>query len=323
MANVTSVPSGHDFPSVSARVAVTGAGGHTSGGKMMIADHARVSRRGMLLGSLGVGLAAFAGCGTRSGSNPGELTAPDALADRLSPTSSPPTTADSVLVDRVYSPARGTSVDLIVMRPAGVSGRLPACLALHGRGSGARAFLDLGIPRMLTEAVRANVPPFAVVAVDGGDSYWVGRQAGDDPQRMLREDVPTWLSSRGLVDRPFATFGISMGAYGALNLARMPGISAVGAISPALFTSWSDAKARAAFVDQARWEATEPLRHLDSLSFVPLGVWCGTADPFLRAAKRLVNGAQPAVSVIDSGGHDDGYWRRVLPDVLRFIGERR
>jgi S-formylglutathione hydrolase FrmB len=184
-------------------------------------------------------------------------------------------------------------------------------------------FLDLGVPRMLTAAVNANLPPFAVVALDGGDSYWVARDPADDPQRMLREDLPTWLGNRGLADRPFASLGISMGAYGALNHARTAGMSAVGVVSPALFTSWPEARSRGAFADQSSWTDTDPLRHVEGLRAVPLGVWCGTADPFITPARRLVSQARPAVSAIESGGHDAAYWRRVLPEVLRFVGERR
>lgn len=225
-----------------------------------------------------------------------------------------------VSIERVASMARRTDAELICIRPAGIGGRLPTCLALHGRGSGARMYLDLGLPALLDAAVAQVGRPFAVVAVDGGDSYWVAGETADDPLRMLLEDMPNWLDNRGLVSTPFAAFGISMGAYGALNYVRHTALGAVAAISPALFTSWEDARSREAFASQKTWEATEPLRHLEEIGDVPLGVWCGTDDPFIRAARRLVDTAKPKVSDIGSGDHTDDYWKRVLPAVLRFVG---
>ncbi len=136
---------------------------------------------------------------------------------------------------------------------------------------------------------------------------------------MLAEDLPTWLANRGFT-APFAAFGISMGGYGALNYARRPGLNAVAAISAALFTSWADAKSRNAFADEAQWEATEPLRHTDELSGTQLGVWCGERDPFITPDRQLISKAHPKVAAIGPGAHDGNYWKRILPDVLTFVG---
>lgn len=223
------------------------------------------------------------------------------------------------MVETVHSPARDASVELITMRPQGVGGRLPTCIALHGRASTARMFLDLGVPDLLNAAVNGGVKPFAVVAVDGGDSYWVATKPTDDPQRMLTEDMSTWLANRGF-GAPFAALGISMGGYGALNFARTPGLNGVAAISAAMFTSWADAKSRNAFVDEAQWEATEPLRHVADLHGTKLGVWCGEKDPFINPARQLIVKANPTVAAIAPGGHDSAYWKRILPDVLSFVG---
>jgi S-formylglutathione hydrolase FrmB len=219
----------------------------------------------------------------------------------------------------MVSPARDAHVELITMRPAGVGGRLPTCVALHGRASTARMFLDLGVPDLLNETVSQGAKPFAVVAVDGGDSYWVSRTPTDDPQKMLTDDLPTWLANRGF-QAPFAAFGISMGGYGALNYARTPGLTAVATMSAALFTSWADAKSRNAFADEARWEETEPLRHIDELHGTQLGVWCGSSDPFIAADRQLITKASPKVAAITPGAHDSTYWKRSMPEVLNFVG---
>lgn len=260
-------------------------------------------------------MAATCGCSvpkTGAAQSPDPPTAQESLTKPVAP-------PESLTIETVHSPARDANVELITMRPKGVGGRLPVCLALHGRSNTARMFLDLGVPDLLNEAVSGGVKPFAVVAVDGGDSYWVARNPQDDPQKMLTEDLPTWLANRGFT-APFSAFGISMGAYGALNYARTPGLSAVAAISGALFLNWADAKSRNAFVDEARWEATEPLLHPGDVKSAQLGVWCGASDPFITANRQLISKANPKVSAISPGDHSATYWKRILPQVISFIG---
>lgn len=226
-----------------------------------------------------------------------------------------------VTAGRVYSAARGAEVNLVTIVPEGMAAAgLPVCVALHGRGADANWFVDLGVPQFLTAAVQAGVRPFAVATVDGGsDSYWIDSHPGD-PQRMLAEELPGWLAARGFAGPPAAALGISMGAFGALRYARGGGLRAVSVASPALFRSWGDAKARKVFRDERQWADNEPLRHAEALRGVPLGVWCGTEDPFVDAAEALVDRANPAIAAIDSGAHDNGYWRRIFPDMLRFVG---
>lgn len=222
----------------------------------------------------------------------------------------------------MHSAARGTDVDLVLITPEGVSASgLPVCLALHGRGARARTFLDLGVPAALTQAVRAGVPPFAVAALDG-DHYWVDVGGDDDPQRMLTEEVPGWLQRRDL--RPAsAVFGISMGGFGALRFARAhPDLKAVATASAALFVSWPDARSRKVFADEDNWRAEEPLLHTGELRPANLGIWCGESDPFLGADQKLVKAVNPAVAAVSPGKHEDAYWRGVLPDVLKFVGQR-
>lgn len=233
----------------------------------------------------------------------------------------PDVPAGPVTVERVRSSARGRIVHLVDMRPAGAPANLPVCLALHGRGADARSFVGMGVPQFLTAAVRAGVPPFAVVAVDGGDSYYVARAPADDPLRMLVTELPAWLAERGL-PVPAGAFGISMGAFGVLRLAREQDLGAVAVIGPALFRDWAEAKGRDVFRDERQWAANEPLRHTAEIAGVPLGVWCGTDDPFVDAAHQLVDRTEPETAAIGPGTHEDGYFRRVLPAVIQFIGHR-
>lgn len=277
------------------------------------------SRRVFLLG--GAGLVAAAGAGVLTDVLPGGRQARELLGLTGPDGEIPDVPAGPVTVERVRSPARGRDVHLVVMRPAGAPVNLPVCLALHGRGADAQSFLGMGVPRFLTAAVRAGVPPFAVVAVDGGDSYYVAREPADDPLRMLVAELPAWLAERGL-SPPAGAFGISMGAFGVLRLAREQDFTAVAVIGPALFRDWAEAKGRNAFRNERQWAANEPLRHTTEIAGVPLGVWCGTDDPFVDAARQLVDRARPETVAIGPGTHEDGYFRRVLPDVIQFIGDR-
>jgi pimeloyl-ACP methyl ester carboxylesterase len=235
------------------------------------------------------------------------------LIGMTGPAGTIPAVPPSAKVTRTFlSKARGREVTMITMAPEGFDAeKLPKCVALHGRGEDANWMVRLGVPQFLTAAVQAGVPPFAVISVDGGrDSYWTVRADGDDPQRMLREEL-------GPIQ---AAFGISMGGFGALRFARdRPDLKAVAVISPALFKRWADAKSKNVFLDQKHWEANEPLRHLDQTASIPLGVWCGTEDPLLYAAKALAGHGEMKIT---SGAHEDAYWLRVMPEVLAFMGTR-
>ncbi|MEV4320227.1 esterase [Actinocrispum sp. NPDC049592] len=223
----------------------------------------------------------------------------------------PDVPAGQVVRTQVMSKARGRQVTVLTMAPDGYTAEeLPKCVALHGRGGDAAWMANLGVPQFLTAAVRAGVPPFAVISVDGGaDSYWIASD-DDDPQAMLRTELG-----------PFdAAFGISMGAFGCLRLARDLPLKAVAAISPAIFRSWPDAAKRNAFHTEAQWAGNEPLRHTQALQGKTLGVWCGREDPLVDAARALIDEVHPTHAAITHGAHDNAYWQRVLPEVVAFIG---
>ncbi|PKV97902.1 S-formylglutathione hydrolase FrmB [Amycolatopsis echigonensis] len=269
-----------------------------------------VTRRGLLLGGPAALVAACAG-----------RSAPVAAPPSAAPASSPSPLKASITIHRRHSAARGRDVDVVLMTPDGVpSTGLPVCVALHGRGANARTFLDLDLPAALTAAVRSGTPPFAVVAVDGSH-YWMP-DGGDDPHRMLTDELPGWLSESGL--RPMAgLFGISMGGFGALNLARRRrDVTAVATCSAALFRTWPEARTRHVFASQDDWTAAEPLQHVDELPSRGLGVWCGDGDSFVAANRKLISTAHPEVARITPGKHTSEYWKGVLPEVLRFLGPR-
>jgi len=254
------------------------------------------------------------------------LLKPKSIATPVTPTTVPRTALDGPTPPAVQSTpfqsgARGRTVNVVVIRPEGTPVRdLPVCLALHGRGADATMFANLGVPAALTAAVTAGTPAYAVVSVDGGDRYWTAADPADDPRAMLSDELPGWLAELGLRPEPRVLMGISMGAFGALGHARTHHSAATAAISPALFTSWNEARLRSVFASKAQWEEAEPLRHTQDLNSTALGVWCGTDDPFAPAARQLVEKARPERAELTDGAHDEAYWTAVLPDVLRWLG---
>ncbi|MEU5851091.1 alpha/beta hydrolase [Saccharopolyspora shandongensis] len=235
----------------------------------------------------------------------------------------------NVLIEQVYSQARNCPVHLVTMFPKGVAREgLPVCLMLHGRFGDARKSAG-GLPTWLSDSVAARrIPPFAFLAVDGGgNSYW-HRWPGDDPMSMLLDEVPRWLAERrlgGPSGQPFAAAGISMGGFGALLYARRRReqgnpLSAAAVVSPALITSWREMSKRRAFANEAEWAAMDPLRHVDELGDVPLGVWCGTDDRFIEGTRRFIGTARPEYASTTPGGHNSRYYRKALPEVVDFVG---
>ncbi|MEU1423867.1 alpha/beta hydrolase-fold protein [Kitasatospora sp. NPDC005751] len=301
-----------------------------------------LGRRRLLRAGLGLGGLAVVGTGTavalsggsdgpgsRSGGSGGPgvpsaagttpATAPTGTAAPSGATAVVP----SLRSEEQHSAARnGAAVKMITIVPEGIArpADLPVCVALHGRGATAQAWTDLGLPQILVAAIAAGVPPFAVVAVDGGDAtYWRRTPSGDDPQKMLLEELPGWLAKQGL-RAPDAAMGISMGGFGSLRYARNrgAGFGPVAVLSPALFRSWGDAKAVGVFKDEADWRENEPLLHQDQPHGRPIGVWCGTEDPFCDAARKLAGDTVQAR--FTPGVHDAAYWRKVLPDAVAFLG---
>ncbi|WP_354643583.1 alpha/beta hydrolase [Kitasatospora camelliae] len=233
----------------------------------------------------------------------------------------PAVTPGPVRTTTVASAARGREVRMsVISPPGGGGGDLPVCLVLHGRGGSAQGMLDLGLPRFLAAAAGAGVPAFRMVAVDGGDAtYWHRRTPGDDPMAMLLDELPVWLGKEGLPE-PTLALGISMGGSGVLRYARTRpgGLAGAALLSPALFRSWPDARTVDGFADEADWREHEPLLHLDRPLPRRLGVWCGTEDPFCPAVRELTGRATE--SHLPRGAHTDGFWRRVLPEALAFLG---
>lgn len=241
-----------------------------------------------------------------------------------------PTSIGYRRVERVYSAARGRDVHLVTMLPTTDPG-LPMSLLLHGLDGSARSVSWPSFSTALhRDTLREAITPFGFVAVDGDNNYWHRVRPGDDPMAMLLEEVPVWLRERGLGGTdgvPFAAAGLSMGAFGALLYARrraerrMP-LPVAAIVGPALMTRWASMRARKVYESRQAWAADDPLRHIDTLSGVRIGVWCGIEDAFIDGVRKFIRLADPEHSSIVPGGHREIFNSDVAAAVVRFIGTR-
>jgi len=205
-----------------------------------------------------------------------------------------------------------------IARPPGQTKALRPVIALHGKGSDASTVMAGGVEQGLAQAVNAGLPPFAVVAVDGGGSYWHKRASGEDAGAMVLNELIPLLDTQSLDTSRVAFMGWSMGGYGALLLGGRLGparTAAICAVSPALWMS-SGAAAPGAF-DGADDFSANSVFGMPALASIPIRVDCGDSDPFYDATKQFI--AQlpnPPAGGFSPGGHNGEFWSSQLPAEL-------
>ncbi len=202
---------------------------------------------------------------------------------------------------------------------------LPVCFALPGRGGGP----PMGFADYVKAAVRrGDSPPYTVVGVEGGVSYWHPRASGEDRLSMLLHELIPACARRfklGGGGRKRAIIGWSMGAYGALVAGETdPDLfAAVVAVSPAVWTSYDAMMLgpRDAFDDATDFAKYDVIAHADQLAGVDLRIDCGRQDPFYGYVTYLTAAlTRPAAGGFSKGGHDHEYASKVAPAEARFIG---
>ncbi len=215
----------------------------------------------------------------------------------------------------------GKTTNWAIARPPGQTKALRPVIALHGLGGSASSVMDGGVEQGLAQAVNAGLPPFAVVSVDGGTSYWHKRASGEDTGAMVLNELIPLLDTQNLDTARVAFLGWSMGGYGALLLGSRLGparTAAICAVSPALWLS-AGAAAPGAFDGADDWAANSVFG-LPALGSIPIRVDCGDSDPFYATTKQFV--AQlpnPPAGGFSPGGHNGGFWSSQLPAELTWI----
>ncbi|MBW0015539.1 alpha/beta hydrolase-fold protein [Mycobacterium sp.] len=241
----------------------------------------------------------------------------------LAPAPSAPLEPTPTMVTGSFvSAARGgVPTNWAIARPPGQTKPLRPVIALHGKGSDASTVMAGGVEQGLAQAVNAGLPPFAVVAVDGGGSYWHKRASGEDAGAMVLGELIPMLAGQALDTSRVAFLGWSMGGYGALLLGGRLGparTAAICAVSPALWLS-PGAAAPGAF-DGPDDFAANSVFGMPALASIPIRVDCGDSDPFYAATKQFI--AQlpnPPAGGFSPGGHNGEFWSSQLPAELTWM----
>lgn len=243
-------------------------------------------------------------------------------AETIPTSAAAPAAAPPMVTGSFVSAARGgVRTNWAIARPPNQTAALRPVIALHGKGSNAATVMAGGVEQGLAQAVGAGLPPFAVVAVDGGGSYWHRRASGEDSGAMVLDELLPMLAGQGLDTSRVGFLGWSMGGYGALLLGARLGparTAAICAVSPALWLS-PGAAAPGAF-DGSQDFAANTVFGLPALGSIPIRVDCGFSDPFYEATRQFV--AQlptPPAGGFSPGGHDGSYWSSVLPAELAWM----
>jgi S-formylglutathione hydrolase FrmB len=316
----------------------------------------RISRRAAIVSGAGLAAAALAAAGgyelVQDGALPGKYRLAEALGQCGAAPPPPPGPGPVRETVTFWSSYRKQMVRMVTLIPQSAAVRpaqgappsaaargagLEVVIALHGLGGNAVSAADLYAPAMTQAGAR-----FAVVAADGGSTYWHKRADGDDPLGMVVHEILPRAAAHGLAVERIGIIGYSMGGYGALLLAERlsadgprptaataasAAAAAVAAASPAIFTSYQDASSAdsRSFAGPAEFARYDVLAGLAALRRVPAWVSCGSDDPF-EAATELARDrlgrltGRPVAGGITSGCHDDAFWARTAPSALEFLG---
>jgi poly(3-hydroxybutyrate) depolymerase len=219
----------------------------------------------------------------------------------------------------IDSKAVGQSEPQRLVLPDDGDGKGRALLVfLHGRNGDAKSNLQGEFYEALADlGDRAPV----VVFPDGGeDSYWHDRDGGAWGHYITSEVIPRALRESGADPKRVAIGGISMGGFGAYDVARLhPGrFCAVGGHSPAIWTE-AGQTAPGAFDDAEDFAQHDLVAAARAGSFRPQHFWLdrGDSDPFIPgdAALTAAMGVKPHSY---PGGHVREYWDAHWRQYLRF-----
>jgi S-formylglutathione hydrolase FrmB len=300
----------------------------------------RLPRRAVLAGGAGLAAVACVAGGyelVRDGTLPGRYTLArmtGACGTVLPRPAGPPPARHEV---SFYSAYRRRQVRMVTLIPAGAASPhgLGVMIGLHGAG-GTAASMAANIAPSMT---RARVTAFAIVCVDGGETYWHEHADGDDPVGMIVHEVLPRAAAAGMRTARVGVGGESMGGFGALLIAERlasastttspspPAAAFAAALSPAVFATYDDAHAAnaAAFDSPANFARNNVFSGLPALWHVPAYVACGTDDPFApettRVRARLAAlTRRPVPGGIMPGCHDSAFWGRHWPAALELMG---
>jgi S-formylglutathione hydrolase FrmB len=249
------------------------------------------------------------------------------------------------------SAALGREVSYVVDLPpsydASPDRRYPVVYALHGLFEDPSFWQQRGLAALATRLRESGtLPELLVVAVDGGNSFFVDGRAGRY-QEMLTKDLIAHVEARyrvvpGRAAR--AALGVSMGGYAALHIAfAQPEIFAAVATHSAMLLDrmpsaeqgagrWHMAAFHAVFgdpIDPGLWAENDPLvraRKVDAKGVPALYFDCGADDRYglasgHRELHRILEERRiPHTFELPPGDHGYAFVRSRIETSLAFLG---
>lgn len=257
--------------------------------------------------------------------------------------------AGEVFADAARSNPLGRDVKFTVYLPDGYkdgAGSYPVVYLLHGAGGDENEWRTKGGAVETLDGLikRGLMRPSVVIMPTAGPASWWANGASEQAESAIMDDLLPYVESKYKVSRERkgrSIGGLSMGGYGALNLAlRHPAkFCAAAIISPAIYDplppETSAARRTPQFVrngqfDADTWKALNYPAHLDAYKAQPnrVPMWIVSGDhDFLGIAVMSANlywrlhqiqPKQAELRVID-GDHEWLVFRDALPDALQYV----
>jgi len=251
----------------------------------------------------------------------------------------------------LHSAALGRDVPCAVHLPpsyAEGSKTYPVVYVLHGLFETHQFWERRGLAAIVDDLWARVLPEFVVVAVDGGNSFFLNSPQGAY-EDLVTKDAIAFAESNYRVRRERAgraLLGVSMGGYAALRIALShPDLYAAVATHSAMLLAGpprpgqgADPYQLAAFArvfgeppDLALWRANDPLdwaQRADPRSVPALSFDCGDHDRYGLGAgneelhRRLLARGVAHEFALRPGDHGYEYVRTVLPASLDFLSKR-
>ncbi|HTA06081.1 MAG TPA: alpha/beta hydrolase-fold protein [Solirubrobacteraceae bacterium] len=201
----------------------------------------------------------------------------------------------------------------------------PLLVFLHGKGEEEESNLN---SQMYAALARLGQRAPDVVFPNGGeDSYWHNRASGDWGSYVIDEVIPQALRRLNADPRRVAIAGISMGGFGAYDIARRSPsrFCAVGGHSAALWATGGET-APGAFDDAEDFARHDVIAEAEAAQspYAGKALWLdvGTDDPFRTADTRLAHALREKGETVSfhvwPGAHEGSYWRSHWNEYLRF-----
>lgn len=215
--------------------------------------------------------------------------------------------------------------EAVVPKWASSADRRPLLLWLHGRGGHPG---DVFWDELYAELSRLGPRAPVVLEIDGGDhSYYHDRGSGRWGSYVMREVLPDAIDRLPVDPKRVAIAGVSMGGFGALDLARLhPGrFCAAGGHSPAIWLHAGET-APGAFDSAADFHRHDLYAYARGRAHpygrMPIWIDRGNRDPFVPGDAALVSALRARGANVTShiwpGAHEGAYWRAHIARYLRW-----